>query len=69
MLVDTESELIEKSNAAAEQRTSALQEWSLMSRIFQPPTRPHPDKLNLSRTLKLATAAAYWRLVTSILEH
>jgi hypothetical protein len=31
-----------------------LQEWSSMSRIFQHPTRPHLDELDLSRMLELA---------------
>lgn len=34
-----------------------LQEWSSVSRIFQHPTRPHLDELDLSRTLELAAAA------------
>jgi hypothetical protein len=34
-----------------------LAEWSSVSRIFHHPTRPHPDELNLSRTLELAAAA------------
>jgi hypothetical protein len=34
-----------------------LQEWSSVSRIFQHPTRPHPDELTLSRTLELAAVA------------
>ena len=34
-----------------------LQEWSSVSRIFHHPTRPHPDELDLSRTLELAAAA------------
>jgi hypothetical protein len=33
-----------------------LAEWSSVSRIFHPPTRPHPDELNLSRILELAAA-------------
>ncbi len=33
-----------------------LQEWSSVSRIFQHPTRPHLDELDLSRTLELAAA-------------
>jgi len=35
----------------------ALQEWSSVSRIFHHPSRPHPDELDLSRTLELAAAA------------
>ena len=34
-----------------------LQEWSSVSQIFHHPTRPHPDELELSRTLELAAAA------------
>ena len=34
-----------------------LQEWSSVSRIFHHSTRPHPDELDLSRTLELAAAA------------
>jgi hypothetical protein len=34
-----------------------LQEWSSVSRIFQHPTLPHLDELDLSRTLGLAAAA------------
>jgi hypothetical protein len=33
-----------------------LQEWSLVSRIFHHPTRPHLDELDLSRTLEMAAA-------------
>jgi hypothetical protein len=33
-----------------------LHEWSLVSRIFHHPTRPHLDELDLSRTLELAAA-------------
>jgi hypothetical protein len=33
-----------------------LQEWTSVSRIFHPPTRPHLDELDLSRTLELAAA-------------
>jgi hypothetical protein len=33
-----------------------LQEWSSVSRIFHHSTRPHPDELELSRTLELAAA-------------
>src|SRR5947209_17115692 len=34
-----------------------LAEWSSVSRIFYPSTRPHLDELDLSRTLELAAAA------------
>ena len=34
-----------------------LHEWSSVSRIFQHPTRPYLDELDLSRTLELAAAA------------
>jgi hypothetical protein len=34
-----------------------LAEWSSVSRIFHPSTRPHLDELDLSRTLELAAAA------------
>jgi hypothetical protein len=33
-----------------------LQEWTLVSRIFHHPTRPHLDELDLSRMLELAAA-------------
>lgn len=35
----------------------ALQEWSSVSRVFHPASRPHLDELELSRTLELAAAA------------
>jgi hypothetical protein len=33
-----------------------LREWSSVSRIFQHPTRPYLDELDLSRTLEFAAA-------------